>query len=634
MKLMRLQLKRFVNNKILVGIILFVVLAFLIMISVPLINADTVSPLVLLSSTLKLNYIFAVAFMFIAYEYIITLKTQNCAEYFSSLKNGLFLFYSSSIGTVLLILTLFSVITSGINIIFYACNYAVNKEYINQILLNIFLYIFLTSGIFILIGSALTFFKKRVHGYAGMIVVCLFTSPIFGILGTQFHSNFNLNIYPLVDLFDFSTPLVDWTPVYSFGFPVSSYQFQRTGVFVFILTAILLFKLINKQKIKAIVLSVTSLCVSLAFILLYFQPVSKVNLSDNPINGFAADQYYYGVLNAEQKSQPAEFSVSKYKLSLDIDRKLSGVAELYLADIASSELIFTLYHGYTVTAIFDENNNRLKYDRVSDYITVYFKTVPKMITVNYCGQGNRFYSNAQGISLPGYFPFYPQPGFKNLYNHQEMGFEKYEQAPKSLYEVSVKAPKKVFCNLPETAFNTFSGEADSVTLISGLYETAQINGIDIVYPYLFLTENYPQSTMFKEIEGFINNHKELQKIKKIMVVANINNTSAYERMTVYDDYITCTNVVGISESYTNQLLNSEKKFLQNILNLYENVKPAYSQLLLSAKENPDTEQNRLILIFDKKLNSSGDSFLEATKKYINSDSTKTAFDFLSNWEAD
>ncbi|MBS7359387.1 MAG: hypothetical protein KIG53_02145, partial [Oscillospiraceae bacterium] len=427
-------------------------------------------------------------------------------------------------------------------------------------------------------------------------------------------------------------PLVDWTPIYTFGFSVLSYRFQQIGFFAFLLMGIIFFKVIEKQKLKAIILSLTSVCLSLTFLVMYLQPVSKVTLSNNPFNGFASDQYYYSSENTEHKDQPAEFKVDKYKLSLSVDRQLNGVAELYLSNISSSELIFTLYHGYSVTDVFDENNNKLKYDRVSDYITVYFKTVPQKITVKYSGYGDRFYSNSQGISLPGYFPFYPQAGFKNLYNSQEMGFDKYKKNPKSFFEVSVKSSQKVFCNLPEVSFNSFSGEADSVTLVSGFYETARINGVDVVYPYLFLTKNYTQNSVIKEVEDFINRHEELNKIKKIIVVANVNNTSPYERMTVYEDYITCTNTIDFSERYEEQALNSELKFLKSCVDLYENVQPAYQQLLLSAKEQPEEEQNKIVLLFDEKLNLLGDGFLDEVKEYINSDSGETVIEFLNNAE--
>ncbi len=630
--LMKLQLKRFINEKILIGIFSLISFVFLVMIVFPMINAQNVSPLVVLGSSLRLNYLLAVAFMFLSYEFIIKAKTNNVTEYLSSLKNGTFSYYISSIGILILALFIFSVIIFAVNTIFYVCNYAVNNDYIIHILLNVILNIFLISSIFILLGAVLTFTQKRVSGYAGMIVVCVFTSPIFSILATQLHSNLNFNIFTLVDLLDFSTPLVDWTPIYTFGFSVLSYRFQQIGFFAFLLIGLIFFKVAKKQKIKTIILSLISVCLSLTFLFMYFQPISKVTLSNNPFNGFASDQYYYSLENTEHKKQLAEFRVNKYKLSLSIDRQLNGVAELYLSGVSASELIFTLYHGYSITDVFDENNNKLEYERVSDYITIHFKTAPQKITINYSGYGDRFYSNSQGISLPGYFPFYPQPGFKNLYNSQEMGFDKYEKNPKTFFEVSVKSPQKVFCNLPEVSFNSFSGEADSITLVSGFYETTRINGIDIVYPYLFLTNNYSQTAMIKEVENFINEHKELDKIKKIIVVANVNNTSSYERMTIYEDHITCTNIIGLSERYMEQVLNSEQKLLQSYVDLYENVQPAYQQLLLSAKENPEDEQNKLVLIFDEKLNLLGNGFLDEVKEYINSDSEETAIEFLSNVE--
>ena len=213
-----------------------------------------------------------------------------------------------------------------------------------------------------------------------------------------------------------------------------------------------------------------------------------------------------------------------------------------------------------------------------------------------------------------------------------MGFDKYKNKQQHFFEVSVNTPQEIFCNLPKTDYNTFSGEADSLTLVGGFYETININTIEVIYPYLFLTKAYPKEAMLSDIENFITLHKELNKTEKIIVVANINNTSSYERMTIYNDYITCTGIIGLSELFEEQMLNPEQKILQRYIELYENVPLAYQQLVDSAKENAD-ENSKLILLFDEKLKLSKQLFLEAIKEYISKSSDETAMEFLNNWEA-
>ncbi len=633
MRLTSLQIKRFFNNKLFIVLLSIILLVFFVMVMFPILNYEFSSPFDVLSASLNFNYLYAVCFMFLSYEFLIKSKTNNCFEFLGSLKNAKFKYYISGISVLLLLLFVFCVVIFLTNTIFYISCSPVNTKYINHLFLNILLNTYLISAVFILFGGIFTFFNKRTSGYASMIIVCLFTSPIFNILGTQLHSNLNLNIFPLIDLLDFSVPLVDWTPIYSFGFSVLPYRFQQIGFFIFLLIGLIVLKTINISKIKTIAISFLSISLSLIFLLMYMQPASKVTLGNNPFNGFASDQYYYNLEDTVTKEEKANFSVNKYNLTFTFDRELSATAELYLTDVSSHELIFTLYHGYSVLTVFDENNNKLNYERISDYITIFCENAPQKITIKYSGNGNRFFSNTQGVSLPGYFPFYPQPGFKTLYNSQEMGFDKYMNEERALFEVSINSPQQIFCNLPETGFNSFSGEADSLTLISGFYETIYVNDIQIIYPYLFLTKSYPKETMISDIESFISEHKELDKIEKFIVLANINNTSSYERMTIYDNYITCTGLIGLPEQFNEQLLNSEQKVLKNCMDLYKNVQPAYQQLLNSAEQNPEDKNSKIVLLFDQKLKLSEELFLKDVEEFLSKNNTMSTIEFLNTWEA-
>ena len=145
---------------------------------------------------------------------------------------------------------------------------------------------------------------------------------------------------------------------------------------------------------------------------------------------------------------------------------------------------FTLYHGYIVSKITDVNGNDLRFTQESDYITVYNNSDTPLdkITMYYSGSGQRYFSNVQGISLPGYFPYYPQSGFKEIFDTDIGGFNKYTEKNDFDFNIVVNCPKKVYCNLSDTD-TTLLRESLMITLVSGFYDSYDWNGVGNVFQY-------------------------------------------------------------------------------------------------------------------------------------------------------
>lgn len=68
-----------------------------------------------------------------------------------------------------------------------------------------------------------------------------------------------------------------------------------------------------------------------------------------------------------------------------------------------------------------------------DYFTVYYtEEYFETLTIRYIGYIPRFYSNRQGIMLPGFFPYFPQAGQHRVFD-EEIGSFSPIMLPKDAY---------------------------------------------------------------------------------------------------------------------------------------------------------------------------------------------------------
>lgn len=626
MRLFKLQLKRLFKSKLLLILAVVFVLASMAFMTSRTIGAS--SPLMLLGQSLLISYPLAILCMFISFEYFIKAKLNNAYEYLVSLKSAVPFYYISGIFVLASLLMVYTVIIFLMNVIFYLVNSVVYSEYILHLFLNILLNLFLIPLTFILIGAALTFINKRIVGYALIIAVCLLTSPILTIIGTRLHSDAGVNIFKFVDLLDFMPPLLNWTPVYSFGYSILPYRFFQVGFFVFLALIFITQQIYKNYSLRGKAVPLFCLFLSVLTLSFYLQPASVVTLGLNPLNGCHADQFYYGELNESVENKAGDFHVSGYKLNLSIKNEMKAVAEIAVSRTNLSDLEFTLYHGYKISKITNENGERLQFLQKSDYITIQSDKPLEKVIMYYHGSAPRFFANRQGVSLPGYLPFYPQKGFRNIYNNDAFGFDKFTQTEQYIFDVYVDAKREVYCSLPKTGRNTFSGTSNSLTLVSGLYDTYNYNNIEIIYPYMLINKDFTISNLLSELDGLLDNCLNEKEINKIICIANMNNISYFERMSLYNDHIIVTDFGGLEDKYEDQRLSGDKRLLYEYIKLYRDKNQIYDLRLNSAKSET-SEEARLILLLDGKIKLLGETpVIEKTTEYLNSEDNRSAFEFL------
>lgn len=635
MERIKIQTSIFFKNKL---ILILTLLFFIMSIAYTLLSVFSpyieLNSLPVLSTSLRFTFPTMLFFLFISFEYLIKIKTSHAYEFLKSGKNGLSTYYINGISVLVMILFLYCFMHLAINGAVYFYLSINHVEYLLHIIMNVFLNLFLVPLMSIFLAAVLTFCNKRVSAYVLMIVFSFLTSPVFGIIGTWFDSDANIYIFDLVDFFDFVPPAVSWTPIYAFGFSVLPYRFMQIGVWIFALFAVLIFVLARRGKKSGIISSAICLLVSLGLFLCYIQPVSKIDLSYDPLEGSTADQSYYHK-NVVQKEKKAAFVITKYDITFNIGSALSAVATVSLSNERLESYEFTLYHGYIVSKITDVNGNDLRFTQESDYITVYNNSDTPLdkITMYYSGSGQRYFSNVQGISLPGYFPYYPQSGFKEIFDTDIGGFNKYTEKNDFDFNIVVNCPKKVYCNLSDNGHNSFTGKSNAITLVSGFYDSYDWNGVRIIYPYLFETRNFTKDMIISEISGFLQKNPRLG-VKKVIVISNVNSNRPYERLAVYHDHMDINWILDLDTMYSDQSVTANKRKLKNYIDTFIHVKELYTQILNQEKANGSTAKESVLLMLDEKMNKLGEEYvIEQSKKFLyDENDTRSALEFLCELE--
>ena len=197
------------------------------------------------------------------------------------------------------------------------------------------------------------------------------------------------------------------------------------------------------------------------------------------------------------------------------------------------------------------------------------------ITINYDGYSSRYYSNIQGTILPGFLPFYPMAGYQEVYDLNYQSFVPNHSDKNINFNVNVSSMKQFYSNLNESEKNHFSGNAESLSLVSGLYKSILVNDIKIIYPYLDIKEMNKNS-----IENYINKFKasniDNNKIKTIIILPSLNQ-GKFETVYSNNNYMISRWIVDIQNDYIESLINKDKLELYYCIDAFENDNESYQE---------------------------------------------------------
>lgn len=605
----KLCYEMFIKNKVTFYIYTF----FLILIciiqtnSLSFFNVDMIASFSQLRVTLSWSIFYLIFFFFIAYEYCHKVIANITTE-----KNTYYLYHLLVFFIFDLILTL---ICSAFNIGAFLSLDIQNHEFICHILINLLINVFGISLLGILMGFSFSqIFKRRLIAYPIFSLFVLLSSFLFEDAVELIYNDFLIDLYPIYNIFNIYSPSLDWMPNFLFGYSVLPYRIALLSAWILFFSFILSLKICH-SKISKSIISVVCVILCVFNIIIYVQPSSKNIMNFSPTEGLSSDFWYY--YNVEQKKEKEDFEVLSYKLDIHITNKLNVIAELEVNENLN-EYRFTLYHGYKVNNIYDYNGNDMSFVQENDYLTVANTSNTKKLYIKYCGSSSKFYSNFQGTVLPGFFPFYPHPGYKYVFNVDEQSFDKLILGNEAEFEVNITGVNNhIFSNLNKQGDNKFTGKSTSVTIISGFVDSFDVNGKEIIYPYLD-TYALTLPAIEQNVNEFCNEYSNSNQFKKIIVMPNINLGNM--KTVIYDDYITTVSLYELSELCVEAEINPRKQYLNQLIILYLNNKDIYESILKDETAKYG-EKDLTVILMGKAINKLGENeFIQVANAYLHDDS--------------
>ena len=583
--------------------------------------------LLLSQSLLLANFTFVV-FLFLSFEYFYAVKKSNLLEVLQSTRFGTFKLYSSQF-LVMLLLNVVSVLSFTLyNVVAYFYYGFEMSGFLMHILLNMFLNFFMMQVVAILIGLVLALVFDRIVAYMIAILFLFSGSWIFEEIVMSTLVATGGFLFPIHDFFSFSLPALRWETNFHIGFSILPYRFWLLIIWIIILTSIILIRLTKRQKVH-IILIVTSFVVLVPSVYFYLQPVSRQVLNLSPAGSLRYDYYHYK--GKEIQVKEANFNVLTYDLKVIVGNQLNVVATLTVDELLS-EYYFTLYHRYVISNITDQAGETMEFSQQGDHFIVYNEVENlEAIIIYYTGYSPRFYSNKQGMVLPGFFPYFPHAGHQLVFDYQLEDFELVMLDQEAHFNVIITGVDNVFSNLEQICDNHFSGYATSVTLISGFLNSQVIDDITVVYPFLNHME-FNHNLNIRHVHYFINDFGDSDTIQTIIILPNL----SLRHMTnvVHGDHITTRGLVDLATFLYESLINPNKYLLYWYIDLYLNDRESFYEIVYWDLSSDIFDYYQQALMMQERIEDMGlELFLELAFSYIEDDTDERSIgEFLIDLE--
>lgn len=272
----------------------------------------------------------------------------------------------------------------------------------------------------------------------------------------------------------------------------------------------------------------------------------------------------------EQIASESQFEACAYDIKLKLTRLLEADVTIYpnATDLDTYEM--TLYHAYRIEQVTDENGMELEYYREGDYLTIFNTGELESIRIQYQGACANFYANRNEVNLPGWFPYYPVPGFRILY--QDYQYVNNTLATEAEFDVQIQANATIYSDLDSVDVNHFHGYSTGPSFLAGFVKEEELpGGVRYVYPYLdaycipdFDAKYSRTGTDLEEIQEsyeYVADKLMMQdnKITTILVMPNLAGDGSY----IYDGtkIVDHVNWFSLKRSYerTNEF---SKKYLE------------------------------------------------------------------------
>lgn len=519
---------------------------------------------------LKFSLASFAVFSFLAFEMSYKLrryKLDECMNTVAHAKRKIFLAQGVIFVVIILIFfTLFN-IWSLLLFVKYRNFNCWHGKFIIQTVLNMLLSHFFVPCCAAAMGMSASLLFRRINGCLGLVLFVLLGSPLSNYLGEmlyEFSRNVSINIFPLLRLFDIFPPALNYQPVYAFGQSVLPYRWL-TALFWLLLSLFVISLKTGEKNRRFRAAPAVFASLALIFLVVSQLPASRVIVgSDDPkysmeygdgeyydeAYGFYSDDYDEDGANKEWAHFEKEFDVTDYDLEIKVGNNLHVRAAITVDKPNLEKYDFTLYHGYKISSVQDGNGNKLRFEQDGDRFTVFNpekKNLDKIV-LKYSGFSTQYYSNIQGLFLPGYFPYYPHSGSLSVYNMEMGEIYRFVLDKPTHFKVKVDSSQTVYSGLEQTGKNEFEGKTTGLTLVSGLYDCYEKDGVKMVYPYLHF-----YCGQEKQRAKFFDNYRSTEmlpdNIKTVIIIPSIGGTVNYTGYCQFDNCLVSTEILQIDGDY-------------------------------------------------------------------------------------
>lgn len=425
---------------------------------------------------------------------------------------------------------------------FYGYNAFSYPPFFLHIFYSVILNCILPGYIGIIMGVILALTAQKSKAYCFLVFFLLITSNI----PTQLFTVEEVAGIPILNVFDwFSLLAPNSNYVADSIYGIANEPYRWVLAIGWLSTLLLIVFLKMKKNNDPILIGIIVLLLimgALCVIRFAKRENDSIIKKDLRPTGTICSEILYRRENQAQKEGSSNFEIVACDLNIEIASQMQTIAKIKVNQPNLDRYHFTLWHGLQIDEITDEYGTLLSFERNGDFLTVYTPSGVNEFQMKYNGTCGKYFSNYQGIALPGYIPYYPWAGHIIVWDeyHEEIKIDHLN--PPISFRVEVTSPLDVACNLPSMERNTFEGCAETISLYAGLLSPTTV-GNEICYcspvsNYQLSIEGYEQiwdniSSLVGETRSLVLQGKAIfVQPETIMVTGSIQ-----ERMVLFSDHV-------------------------------------------------------------------------------------------------
>lgn len=356
---------------------------------------------------------------------------------------------------------------------------------------SVLLNVFAPCAIALLLGFVAARHLKRFAGYAVIAVFAFLAGPYSEIIPMVAQAGIMwggpvLNLYPVRDFFGVLAPDPTWYIDSLYGFPLEQERWWLAGFWLTLMLAILAPTLTPRHVRWSRFAPSLLWCFAGLLFAAFLLPSQELRRDPRFFGGGSTvtEQVHYQIRSDEhpQRDVPGGFAIDRYEMDMAAGRQLEAVVTVHIADDETQgKYRFTLYHGYHLIRVRDSAGRPLDFSQEGDYVTVRSEARQERLTFEYRGSGGINIANSQGVFLPGYFPYYPVPGFVRVWDEQAVApAMDVTDARTAEFSVRFKTRIPLFSDL-EMRKGRFEGRSGAPTFIGGMVAERKVGNHRVIY---------------------------------------------------------------------------------------------------------------------------------------------------------